>query len=67
MVVQLLEWVKEDLWKQLKERSLRIPGRPQKYLEDHKRIFAAIKAQNSQEAQKSMSEHLMGIECDLFE
>ncbi len=66
IVTQLLESLKEDLWIKLKEGSWSISGRPQKYLEEHKQILAAIEDKSSDSSRKMMFRHLTGIQRDLF-
>jgi len=66
IVTQLLESLKEDLWIKLKEESWSISGRPQKYLEEHKQILAAIEDKSSDSSRKMMFRHLTGIQRDLF-
>ena len=66
IVMQLLEGLKEDLWVRLKGKSWSTPGRPQRYLEEHKAVLSAIQNRDSDMARKAMNEHLKGIQLDLF-
>jgi DNA-binding FadR family transcriptional regulator len=62
----LTNLLKEKLWINLKEKSWSIPGRPQKYFEEHVEIFNAIKNKNNKKARQRMYDHLAGVEKDLL-
>ena len=66
MMTYLADLLKEKLWINLKEKSWSIPGRPQKYLEEHTEILNAIKNKDSKGARKGMYDHLAGVERDLL-
>jgi GntR family transcriptional repressor for pyruvate dehydrogenase complex len=66
MMTYLADLLKEKLWINLKEKSWSIPGRPQKYFEEHTEIFCAIKNKDSEDARKRMYDHLAGVEKDLL-
>lgn len=66
MMTYLSNLLTEKLWINLKEKSWAIPGRPQKYLEEHIEIFNAIKNKDSKTACKRMYDHLAGVEKDLL-
>ena len=66
MMTYLVDLLKEKLWINLKEKSWSIPGRPQKYFEEHTEIFSAIKNKDSKGARKRMYDHLAGVEKDLL-
>ena len=66
MMTYLSDLLKENLWTNMKEKSWAIPGRPQKYLEEHIEIFNAIKNKDSKDARKRMYDHLAGVEKDLL-
>ena len=66
MMTYLADLLKEKLWINLKEKSWSIPGRPQKYFEEHTEIFRAIKNKDSEDARKRMYDHLAGVEKDLL-
>ena len=66
MMTYLADLLKEKLWINLKEKSWSIPGRPQKYFEEHTEIFSAIKNKDSKGARKRMYDHLAGVEKDLL-
>lgn len=53
------------LWLILKERSLLVQGRNERYYEEHVKLVAAIRQGNSRLAEKIMLQHLNGIEQDL--
>ena len=53
------------LWLILKDRSLQVPGRNERYYEEHVKLIEAIKQGNSRLAEKIMIQHLTGIEEDL--
>jgi len=66
MMSYLADGLKEKLWVNLKEKSWSIPGRPQKYLEEHIQIFDAIKNKDSTTASSRMYHHLAEVEKDLL-
>ena len=66
MMTYLADLLNEKLWINLKEKSWSIPGRPQKYFEEHTEIFSAIKNKDSKGARKRMYDHLAGVEKDLL-
>jgi len=66
MMTYLVDLFKEKLWINLKEKSWSIPGRPQKYFEEHTEIFNAIKNKDSKGARKRMYDHLADVEKDLL-
>jgi len=66
MMTYLSDLLKEKLWINLKEKSWSIPGRPQKYFEEHTEIFNAIKNKDSKDARKRMYDHLASVEKDLL-
>lgn len=66
MITYLVDLQKEKLWINLKEKSWSIPGRPQKYFEEHTEIFNAIKNKDSKGARKGIYDHLAGVERDLL-
>jgi len=66
MMTYLADVLKEKLWINMKEKSWSIPGRPQKYLEEHTEILNAIKNKDSKDARKIMYDHLAGVEKDLL-
>lgn len=66
MITYLADLQKEKLWINLKEKSWSIPGRPQKYFEEHTEIFNAIKNKDSKGARKGIYDHLAGVERDLL-
>jgi len=53
------------LWLTLKERSLSVPNRIERYFEEHVRLVEAIKQGDARLAEKIMLQHLSGIEEDL--
>jgi len=53
------------LWLTLKEKSLLVSGRNERYQEEHVRLIQAIKQGNCRQAEKIMIQHLQGIEDDL--
>jgi GntR family transcriptional repressor for pyruvate dehydrogenase complex len=66
MMNYLTDLLKEKLWINLKEKSWSIPGRPQKYFEEHNEILKAIKNKDSKGARNRMYDHLAGVERDLL-
>ena len=55
----------KKLWLTLKEKSLQVGGRNERYHEEHLKLVDAIKQGNSRLAEKLMLLHLQGIEQDL--
>ncbi len=53
------------LWLILKDKSLQIQGRNEKYYEEHVQLVEAIKQGNCRQAEKIMIHHLTGIVEDL--
>ncbi len=53
------------LWLTLKEKSLQVTGRNERYHEEHIKLVTAIRQGNSRLAEKLMIQHLQGIEQDL--
>jgi len=66
MMTYLSDLLKEKLWINMKEKSWSIPGRPQKYFEEHTEILNAIKNKDSEGARKRMYNHLAEVEKDLL-
>ncbi|GAG33121.1 unnamed protein product, partial [marine sediment metagenome] len=58
--------LKEKLWVNMKEKILNLPGYPKRYLEEHTKIFNAIKNKDSKDARKQVFHHLDSVEKDLF-
>ena len=54
-----------ELLSRTREATLRIPGQPEKSLEDHKIIFNAVKKGNPQAASAAMREHLIKAQKNL--
>lgn len=67
VMTYLADGLKEKLWVNLKEKSWGIPGRPQRYFEEHIEILNAIKNKDSKNASKRMYNHLASVEEDLLE
>ena len=53
------------LWLTLKDKSLQVSGRNERYHEEHRHLILAIKQGNPRLAEKLMIQHLQGIEEDL--
>lgn len=51
-----------DLLAQTREESLHTPGRPERSHQDHRRILAAIQAQDADGARQAMLDHLVAVE-----
>jgi GntR family transcriptional regulator, transcriptional repressor for pyruvate dehydrogenase complex len=51
-----------DLLRDTRERSLQVPGRPQKSLAGHRRILTAIKQRDAEAAKSAMRRHIEDIE-----
>jgi GntR family transcriptional repressor for pyruvate dehydrogenase complex len=57
----------KPLWRTLKQKSLLVPGRNERYHQEHVRLVEAIKQHDARQAEKIMLQHLHGIEQDLRE
>jgi len=66
MMIYLADLLNEKLWIKMKEKSWSVPGRPQKYFEEHTEILNAIKNKDSKGARNRMYDHLAGVEKDLL-
>jgi GntR family transcriptional regulator, transcriptional repressor for pyruvate dehydrogenase complex len=51
-----------DLLRDTRERSLQVPGRPEKSLAGHRRILRAIKRRDAEAAKSAMRRHIEDIE-----
>jgi len=51
-----------DLLRNTRQRALQVPGRPQKSLTGHRKIYAAIKRRDAEAANAAMSRHIADIE-----
>lgn len=52
-----------DLLRDTRQRALQVPGRPQRSITGHRRIFAAIKRHDAEAATAAMSRHIGDIEA----
>lgn len=66
MMTFLAGGLKEKLWLNLKRKSLSIPSRRRKYMEEHIQILNAIKNKDSKTALNKMHDHLADVEKDLL-
>ncbi len=66
IMAYVAEGSKEKLWVHLKGKCWSIPGRPQRYFEEHEKILDAIKKKDGKRARERMYNHLVGIERDLI-
>jgi GntR family transcriptional repressor for pyruvate dehydrogenase complex len=55
-----------DLLSESMQETLRIPGRPNKSLANHRRILAAIRAGDAAAASKAMRQHLRSVQEDIL-
>ncbi len=51
-----------DLLRDTRQRALQVPGRPQRSVSGHRKIFAAIKRHNAEAANAAMCRHIEDIE-----
>ena len=58
--------LKGQVWIKLKEKSLGIPGRLNRCLEEHHDILEAVRRRHHQEAREKMFQHISGIEMNFF-
>lgn len=63
----LVNMMRGRLWEAMTEINRRIPGKSEKYIEDHHRIFQAIKEKDTAKAELEMYKHLDGGMRDLRE
>jgi len=66
MMSYLADGLREKLWVNLKEKCYSLPGRSEKYIEEHARILEAIRNKNGKDASKEMCKHLENVEKDLL-
>jgi len=66
MMNYLADGLKESLWVNIKEKSWALPGRPQKYLEEHTKLLEAIKEGDKESGRRTMHSHLADVEEDLL-
>ncbi|MBC7189570.1 FadR family transcriptional regulator [Candidatus Aerophobetes bacterium] len=66
MMSYLADGLREKLWVNLKEKCYSLPGRSEKYIEEHARILEAIRNKNSKDASKETYKHLENVEKDLL-
>ncbi len=66
IMTYLADGLKEDLWLNIKGKSWSIPGRPQRYIEEHINILNAIKNKDSKNASKIIRTHLASVEKDFL-
>src|SRR5207244_5681515 len=52
-----------DLLAQSREEAIGTPGRPTRSHEDHRRILAAIRANNAAAAERAMLDHIVAVEA----
>ncbi len=67
MMNYLADGLKASLWVNIKEKSWALPDHPQKYLEEHTKLFEAIKKGDKKLARRTMHSHLADVEEDLLE
>lgn len=61
-MLEITEQMGKHLWTIMKEKSLEVVGRGEKYHKEHERIFNAIKNKDSKIATQAMLKHLKTIE-----
>jgi len=71
VLYQFLCWVMErmgrSLWNSLKGKSLEVPGRFEKYHDQHITLLQALKNRDPKRAERTMLKHLSEIEKDLMD
>ena len=65
LVNEIIANMGKRLWLTLKEKSLQVSGRNERYQEEHIKLVEAIRQGNARQAEKLMIQHLQGIEQDL--
>jgi GntR family transcriptional repressor for pyruvate dehydrogenase complex len=70
VLYQFLGWIMDrmgrSLWNNLKGKSLEIPGRFEKYHNDHVVMVQALKSKDAKQAERIMLKHLSQIEKDIL-
>jgi len=66
MLAHLVESSNRGLSVKFKEKVYGTPGRPQKYVKEHRQILTAIEDRNRDTARKRMHQHLAGCQRDWF-
>jgi len=66
MMSYLADGLREKLWVNLKEKCYSLPGRAEKYIEEHIEILNAIKNKDSKDASRKTYSHLAEVEKDLL-
>jgi len=61
-MLEITDQMSKHLWTIMKEKSLEVLGRGEKYHKEHETIFNAIKSRDSKMATHAMLEHLKNIE-----
>ncbi|MGB4070142.1 MAG: FCD domain-containing protein, partial [bacterium] len=46
-------------------KSLKVPGRPEESLKEHKAILAALQARDPEKAQEAMTQHVASVNYNL--
>jgi GntR family transcriptional repressor for pyruvate dehydrogenase complex len=62
----IMEGMSRSLWNNLKEKSLEIPGRFEKYYDEHLALLQALKEKDAKRAERIMLKHLSEIEKDIM-
>ena len=65
MMNDITECMRRTLWKNVKGRSLKIPGRRKEYHDQHREILQAIMDRDPVKAAEVMGRHLEGLEYDM--
>jgi DNA-binding GntR family transcriptional regulator len=60
------ERMSKSLWNNLKGKSLKIPGRFEKYHDEHVTLLQALKDKDAKQAERTMLKHLSEIEKDIM-
>lgn len=60
------ERMSKSLWNNLKGKSLKIPGRFEKYHDEHVALLQALKDKDAKQAERTMLKHLSEIEQDIM-
>lgn len=67
LVSELLDFTRQALWHQMRDRMKAIPVNAQRYHREHCEIFEAIRAGDRTSAREKMSQHILNVEKDVIE
>ena len=66
IALDIISFMNQSIWRNLREKILDDPIKSKKYLNQHKLIFKAIVSKNPEQARKEMYKHLEDLEKDIL-